>query len=131
MSERKPTKVTELEGVVMDCVWDMTEATVRDVHLRLQPTRPMAYNTVLTVMRILRDKGLLTSRREGRRDVYRPVVSRADVGRSSLDELLNLFFEGSPAALVSHLLDTRALHAEQVRAIRAEVDRAMQELEDE
>ena len=108
----------------MQGVWDAGEATVRDVQERLQPVKPMAYNTVLTVMRILRDKGFLASTRNGRADVYTPRVSRRQMARRSLTDVVNRFFAGSPVALVNALLADEDLSEEQLKAIRREVDRA-------
>ena len=109
----------------MDAVWDLSEATVRQVRQRLHPVKPMAYNTVLTVMRILRDKGFLESRRNGRSDVYAPLVTREQMGRRSLREVLDSFFSGSAGALVSQVLDTEDLSQEEIRRIRREVDRKL------
>lgn len=127
MAERKPKKLTPLEALIMDCVWDMPEATVRDVRERLEPVKPMAYNTVLTMMRILREKGFLRSRREGRVDVYTPIVSRELMARRSLSELLDRFFAGSAEALVSQLLRSEDLEPDEIRAIRREVDEKLRE----
>jgi predicted transcriptional regulator len=121
----KKRKLTALESVVMDALWDVPCATVRQVHERLNPVRPMAYNTVLTVMRILRDKGYLESERDGRSDVYRPCVSREQVARRSLKELVDVFFAGSRERLVSHLISDRDVSDEELRAIRREVDRRL------
>jgi predicted transcriptional regulator len=112
----------------MDTVWDLGEATVRDVKEALDPVKPMAYNTVLTVMRILRDeKGYLKSRRDGRADVYTPMVSRAQAARRPLRQVLERFFAGSASALVSQLLETQELNPEEIRAIRREVDERLHE----
>jgi predicted transcriptional regulator len=119
---RKPKRLTPLESVVMDCIWALPEATVRQVQEHLEPTRPMAYNTVLTVMRILRDKGFLASRREGRLDLYRPAVSRHQVATHSLHELLHRFFAGSAQALVSQLLESEELTPKEIHAIRREIE---------
>ena len=54
-------KLTELESVIMDAVWTLEQATVRDIQEHLKAVRPMARNTVLTMMGILRDKGFLSS----------------------------------------------------------------------
>ena len=109
----------------MDCVWGLSKATVRDVQEELRPTKPMAYNTVLTMMRILRDKGFLESERQGRMDLYRPRVTREQMGRRSLRELLDRFFSGSPTALVSQLLSSETLSEEEVKAIRREVNKTL------
>ena len=122
MAPAKPRRLTPVEAVVMDAVWHLEEATVRQVLVRLEPDRPMAYNTVLTMMRILRDKGFLGSRREGRTDVYRPLVPREQMARRSLGEVLDRFFAGSASALVSQLLESDELSDDEVRAIRREVN---------
>ena len=111
----------------MDCVWGLSQATVRQVQEDLKPTKPMAYNTVLTMMGILREKGFLRSRREARADVYQPCVTREQVGRRSLRELWDRFFAGSAHGLVSELLDTERLSMDEIRAIRREVNRKLRE----
>jgi BlaI family penicillinase repressor len=121
------TRLTPLEAIIMDCVWALSQATVRQVQERLRSTRPMAYNTVLTMMGILRDKGFLRSQRQGRADVYQPRVTREQVGRRSLRELCDRFFAGSAHGLVSELLDSERLSADEIRAIRREVNRKLRE----
>ena len=122
MDGRKPMRLTPLEALIMDGVWDLSAATVREVQERLRPVKPMAYNTVLTMLRILRDKGFLVSTRNGRADVYAPQVSRRQMARRSLREVVNRFFGGSPAALVSALMNDERLSDEDLAAIRREVD---------
>jgi predicted transcriptional regulator len=120
-------RLTPVEAIIMDCVWGLPQATVRQVQECLKPTKPMAYNTVLTMMGILREKGFLRSRREGRADVYQPCVTREQVGRRSLRELCDRFFAGSAHGLVSELLDSERLSMDEIRAIRREVNRRLRE----
>lgn len=127
MAKRLPKRLTSLEALIMDCVWDMSEATVRQVQARLEPVKPMAYTTVLTVMRILRSKGFLKSRREGRSDLYLPLVMREQMARRSLRELMERFFAGSAEALVSQLLESEDLGPEEIMAIRKDVDAKLRE----
>ena len=123
----KPDKrLTPLETLIMNVLWDESPAAVKQVQERLTAVKPMAYNTVLTIMRILRDKGFVVSEREGRSDLYRPVVTREDMGRRSLGEVIDSFFSGSAEALVSQLLDGQSLTDEELAAIRAELDRALE-----
>ena len=123
--ESSNRKLTPLETLIMNALWDESPAAVKQVQERLRFVKPMAYNTVLTMMRILRDKGFLASERKGRADLYRPIVTREDVGRRSLGELINSFFSGSAEALVSQLLDGPSLSDEELTAIRAKLDRAL------
>ena len=120
-------KLTELETVIMDAVWELGQTTVRGVQEHLQPVRPMARNTVLTMMGILRDKGFLTSVRDGRTDLYRPAVSREQISGSLLREVMNRFFSGSAHALVSQLLDSEEVDSEEIKAIRREVNRRLKD----
>ena len=119
-------KLTPLETLIMNVLWDKSPAAVKQVQERLTAIKPMAYNTVLTIMRILRDKGFVVSEREGRSDLYRPVVTREDMGRRSLGEVIDSFFSGSAEALVSQLLNGQALSDEELAAIRSELDRALE-----
>ena len=120
MAKTKPRKLTPLEGEIMDCVWDLGEATVRQVHKRLGPER--AYNTVQTMLTILRRKGFLRSRREGRADVYRPAVARDQMAGGSLRLVIDRFFAGSAAALVSHLLSSGDVSDQELEAMQRAVD---------
>ncbi|MFH1571828.1 MAG: BlaI/MecI/CopY family transcriptional regulator [Gemmatimonadota bacterium] len=121
MSDPLPDRLTPLEARIMDCVWDLGEATARQVKERLAATRPMAYTTVQTMMALLRDKGFLTSRRQGRADVYVPLVDRQAMGRRRLREVMDQFFSGSAAALVSHLVDLDGVGKEEIEAMRRTV----------
>lgn len=120
-------KLTELESVIMEAVWELGQATVRDVQEHLKAARPMARNTVLTMMGILRDKGFLKSIREGRTDLYTPTVSREQVSGGLLRDVMNRFFSGSAHALVSQLLDSGEVHPEELKAIRSELNRRLKD----
>ena len=123
LKPRKKKRLTPAETVIMDAVWELPEATVKDVQEHLHAEKPMAYNTVLTLMRILRDKGYLDSSRQGRTDVYRPAVSRREVGKSCLNDLLKNFFKGSATALVSQLLDNKSIPEAEMETLRREIEK--------
>ncbi len=125
MSAKTQKKLTELEALIMNAVWDLEQTTVRQVQERLEPEKPMAYNTVLTMMRILRDKGFVQSERDGRTDIYSPLVSREQMRDRSLTDVLERFFSGSAQALVSQLLDSKGVSDEEIKAIRREVNRKL------
>lgn len=131
MPQAKKKKLTQLETLIMDCIWELEKATVREVQEYFKDKKPMAYNTVLTMMGILRDKGFLRSKRVGRADLYEPCVTRKQVARGSLREMCDRFFAGSAKGLISELLDMRNLSDEEIRAIRKEVDRRLGEGEND
>ena len=123
--ELPDNKLTPLETIIMNALWDQSPAAVKQVRERLKTVKPMAYSTVLTMMRILRDKGFLASVRQGKADHYRPVVTRDDVARRSLGDVIDSFFSGSAEALVSQLLDGQSLSDEELASIRADLDRTL------
>ena len=81
MAKKEERRLTPLEALIMDALWQKSPASVHQVQEMLQQKKKMAYNTVLTMMRILCDKGFLRSTREGRMDFYEPTVSRQHIGR--------------------------------------------------
>jgi len=76
-SKSPPPPLSELEAEIMEDVWERDESTVRDVLESLNRGRKQrAYTTVMTIMTRLDRKGLLTRKRRGKTDVYRPALSR-------------------------------------------------------
>jgi predicted transcriptional regulator len=105
----------------MDIVWEKGAATVQEVADALPRELGLAYNTVLTTLRILEAKGYLRHKKakEGRAFVYSPAVSRDEASRSAVRSLLSRFFGDSAEALVLNLLDDEKLEANEIRRIRA------------
>ena len=115
-----PLGETEME--VLREVWTLGAATVADVHARLNETRPLAYTTVMTVLRNLADKGFLSAEREGVRDRYRPARSPENVRHSLLRDLIGHAFDGSPLALVQTLVREETLSDDERAEIRRLLD---------
>ncbi|MDY7078067.1 MAG: BlaI/MecI/CopY family transcriptional regulator [Chloroflexota bacterium] len=97
--------LTALQMTVMNVLWQLGEATVAQVHAAVQEKRQLALTTVATVLSRLEKYGLLSHRTEGRQYVYRPLVSRDEVRRSQLSNVVDHLFEGNPADLVYHLIN--------------------------
>src|ERR1035438_6326066 len=95
----------------MQIIWQKGRATVAEVAEALPKDLDLAYNTVLTTLRILEAKGYLrhAKAKDGRAFVYRPVVGRGEATRNAVRLLLQRFFGGSPEALVLNLLEDDAL----------------------
>lgn len=105
----------------MDVLWDKGSATVAEVAAALPEELGLAYNTVLTTMRILEDKGYVRHRkaREGKAFVYTPLVNRDDAGRSAVRHLVSRFFRNSPELLVLNLIEDENLDPKDLDRIRA------------
>lgn len=113
MARKKSRTLTESEHRIMEVLWEKGEATVADVADALAGKNGTAYTTILTMMRILRDKGYLTTKKDGRAHVYQPRVDRETAARKAVHQLLGKFFSGSPGELVlSFLRDEEFTRAE-------------------
>ena len=121
MARKKSPNLTEAELRLMDVVWEKGEATVSEVAEALPRELGLAYNTVLTTMRILEEKGFLrhSKSKEGRAFVYRAVVGRDEASRTAVRYLVSRFFRNSPELLVLNLLEDEELSAKELRRIRA------------
>lgn len=94
-----------LEQEVMEVVWDLEDATVRDVHARLAARRKIAYTTVMTTMTRLATKGLLRRDTDELAHRYRPVISRDAYGRSTVASVLSWLMDRYPEPAASFLAD--------------------------
>ncbi len=122
MAERP--RLTEAELRIMEAIWRLERATVAEVADALAKPLGLAYNTVLTTMRILEGKGYLrhSKARQGRAFIYRPIVSRDAATRNAVRHLLSRFFGNSPEALLLNLLENEQLSDAEMRRIRAALE---------
>ena len=95
----------------MRILWDRAEATVLEVQTQLRPERDLAQTTIATLLSRLEKRRVVEHRLDGRQFVYRPLVTEQEVRRSMVSELTTLLFDGSSAALMSHLLRSREIEA--------------------
>ena len=104
----------------MDVLWERGSATVAEVAEALPKELGLAYNTVLTTLRILEDKGYLahTKSAEGRAFRYTPLMGRDEAGRNAVRYLVSRFFRNSPELLVLNLLENEELSEPELRRIR-------------
>lgn len=122
MARPKSEILTDAEQRIMRVLWDRQEASVREVTEVLQDSYPVAYNTVLTLLRILTEKKYVKPRQVGRAFVYRTLVSRHEARTQAMKKLVSQFFEGSPTELAQHLIKTNTLNLDELEAIRAELE---------
>jgi predicted transcriptional regulator len=100
---KKQKPLTKAELRIMEAVWQLGNATVADV-LAASPKPPLAYTTVLTMLRILEQKGYVRHRAEGRAHTYFPIVERHDAAGSAIGDLVQSFFADSKGELALRLL---------------------------
>jgi predicted transcriptional regulator len=117
MRRPHPT-LTPQELAIMKVVWRRDEATVREVYEVLREIRPIAYTTVMTMMRILQEKGYLTKVAEEKAHVYRPARPRQEVLGGMVREFLDRVFDGASDALLVHLARDNKLTPKQRRVVK-------------
>jgi predicted transcriptional regulator len=134
--ERAKVLLTKLEFEVMRAMWTATaspaELTVREVVARLNAGRrkPLAYNTVQTVLVILREKGVVRARSgEGRAHVYVPRVTREQVTTSMVGELVERLFDGRVHPLLLNLVEHEALSRAELEKLRTLIDERLDDAE--
>ncbi|NQT82979.1 BlaI/MecI/CopY family transcriptional regulator [bacterium] len=118
MGSKKEKLLTNLELKLMEAVWRRGKATVKDVKDALPRRKPLAYSTVLTVMRILERKGFLRHDTINRTYLYYPLVTRDEVIQSMLRNLANRVFDGSAELLMVNILEKEKLSLEELRRLK-------------
>jgi predicted transcriptional regulator len=102
---RKSETLTEAELRLMDVLWQKGSATVQQV-LDALPAKPaLAYNSVLTTIRVLEHKGYVEHIKDGRAHVYKPIMEREEATRSEIRHLVSRFFKNSHEMLVLNILE--------------------------
>jgi predicted transcriptional regulator len=119
--------LTDGELRIMRALWDLGRATGTEVIDRMQATddRVPAYNSVLTVLRILERKGYVRHQKQGRAFTFEPTIDRGVARKSALTNLLAKFFDGSPSLLVLDLFGHGAIDAEELSRLRAIIDESV------
>ena len=124
MPPTKSVTLTEAELRLMDVLWQQGPSTVQQVLGALPKKAQLAYNSVLTTIRILEKKGYLRHIKDGRAHVYRPLVERAEASRSEIRHLANRFFKNSHEMLVLNILEDRGVDAEELQRLRQLLEQA-------
>jgi predicted transcriptional regulator len=116
------------ERQIMDIIFRLGEASVADVLNNLPD--PPGYNSIRVILGILENKGHLLHRKQGQRFIYYPVLRQETVKRTALKHLLATFFEGSPANILSTLLDVRSekLTPSELDELSEMIDKAKREV---
>lgn len=123
MPRKKSPTLTEAEYRLMQVLWDRGESTVAEVVDAIGDP-PLAYNTVLTTLRILEQKAYVRHKAAGRAFIYRAAIERDEAQRSLVQHMLSRFFDGSPRELVLNLLESEAVDDRELDRLRELIDKA-------
>jgi predicted transcriptional regulator len=116
--------LTETELELMTILWRLGEGSVTDVIERLPQGRNLAYTSVSTILRILEQKGVLSTRKEGRGHIYIPRIKKADYEARTVAHVVERVFDGTPVALVRQLLGSGQLNENDLRELKELIDKA-------
>jgi predicted transcriptional regulator len=117
--------LTRAEEQVMQVLWGLQKGFLKDI-LENSPEPKPHSNTVATLLKILVDKGFVDYEVQGRNNLYRARISKADYGKKSLHQLVKSYFEGSPARMVSQFLSDNKLSTEDLEALQKGIEAARQ-----
>jgi len=120
MARRPALSKAEME--VVRIVWNLGEATVRQVFDAFPSQRNIDFTTVQTYLRRLETKGYLRAKRAGRALVYRARVRPDDVIRDTVGDLVNRLFDGQAVPLLHHLIRDRSIRKEDIEELREMID---------
>ena len=118
MPRKRSTTLTDGELRLMQVLWKHGRGTVSEVVDALPGPRRPAYNTVLTMLRILEEKGYARHEKTGRAFVYLPVLDRDRAQRTAVKRLVSQLFDGSPGSLVLNVLEHEQVDAEEIARFR-------------
>ena len=124
MARTKSATLTEAELRIMNVLWEKGSATVHEV-LQAMPAKPaLAYNSVLTIIRILETKGYVKHVKDKRAHIYLPKVGRKDATRFEVRHLLTRFFGNSDELLVLNILEEKNIDADELARLRQLLERS-------
>jgi BlaI family transcriptional regulator, penicillinase repressor len=124
LARSKSATLTEAELRIMNVLWDRGSATVHEV-LEAFPAKPaVAYNSVLTIIRILEKKGYVKHVKDKRTHVYIPQVDRKDATRFEVRHLVSRFFGNSHEQLLLNVLEESSIDAEELSRLRQLLERS-------
>lgn len=127
MPRKKLFSLTDLELDVMNIVWRLGHATVRQIVEGLRKQRPLAYTTVQTVLTILTQKGFVEYTQQGRAYLYSAIIQPEGVRRETVSAVVDKLFSGSSRSLVLHLIESDNFTAEEAQGLKKLLDQKLTE----
>jgi predicted transcriptional regulator len=124
MPPKKSLTLTEAELRLMKILWARGESTVNELATALPKKNALAYNSVLTTIRILEQKGYVQHRKEGRAFYYVPLVAEEEAGSSEVRLVLSRFFGNSREKLMLSLLGDGDVTPEELQRLRDAIQQA-------
>lgn len=122
MARKKSPTLTEGELRIMEALWRLGRGTVAEVSEAMPPP-PIAYNTVLTTLRILESKGHVAHEEAGRAYIYHPLIERDAAAQSAVKQVVSKFFGDSTGALALRLIENERPSDDELARLRSLIER--------
>jgi predicted transcriptional regulator len=120
---QKSTTLTEAELRLMNVLWQKGPGTVHQLLEALSNKPALAYNSVLTTIRVLEKKGYVKHVKDGRAHIYMPLVGQKEATRFEVRNLLNRFFNNSHEMLVLNILEDQSIDAQGLQRLNQLLER--------
>jgi predicted transcriptional regulator len=130
MPPKPSNTLTEAELRLMRVLWQRGSSSVSDMVTALETSTPLAYNSVLTTIRVLETKGYVTHVQEGRAFLYSPAVAQQEASRSEIGHVLQRFFGNSRERLLLSLLGDDEITPEELRRLKKAIAQASDQTEE-
>ncbi len=127
MPPKKSNTLTEAELRLMKLLWERGESAVGDLVAAIPQDEALAYNSVLTTIRILEQKGYVAHRQEGRAFIYWPCVAEHEASRSEVRHVLSRFFGNSRERLLLSLLGDEEISSEELQRLKVAIQDAAED----
>jgi len=121
---RQSVTLTEAELRIMNVLWQRGSGTVQQVLDSLPGKQTLAYNSVLTTIRVLEKKGYVKHVKDGRVHIYVPVIERQEASRSEIHHLVSRFFKNSHEQLALNILEDRGIDSAELARLRQMLERS-------
>lgn len=122
MARHRQVTPTEVELEILQVLWDKQPAMVRDVVDVLNQTRPRAYTSIMSMLNVMHDKGLVVRELQGRAHVYRAKKSREKTLGGVVKDVLGRAFQGSATSLITQVLQQSKPSADELEEIRRTIE---------
>lgn len=115
---KMPIKPTEKELEILQILWNKGPVAVKDVHEAMGGEESNGYTTILKLMQIMHEKGLVTRQKSGKLHLYKAVPTQENTRQQMLDKMINTIFEGSASQLVMSALGNNKSSREELQKIK-------------
>jgi BlaI family penicillinase repressor len=119
---------TEGELELLRILWDRGPSTVRDIHDQINAKRALGYTSVLKLLQIMTEKGLVEREESGKAHIYHPAASQNETQDQLVRDISERLFAGSAAQLAMHALSLESVNDQELEALRNLIDQKRQSL---